>query len=51
MLIQINKISNKNTDPVVYSIKYIMMESINDQSNDIENPLCLSFSGIDAYII
>ena len=32
----INKISYKNTDAVVYSIKYIMMESIHYQNIDSE---------------
>ena len=36
-LLSINKISYKNTDAVVYSIKYIMMESINNQNIDREN--------------
>ena len=47
----INKISYKNTDAVVYSIKCVMMESINNQNIDSKNPLCLSFSNADAYII
>ena len=47
----INKISYKNTDAVVYSIRYIMMESIKNQNIDSENPLCLVFSDVDAYII
>ena len=45
-LLSINKIYMKNTDVAVYNINYIMMESINS-----ENPLCLSFSDVDAYII
>ena len=47
----IKKISHRNADVVVYNIKYIMMESINNQNIDRENPLCLSFSDVDAYII
>ena len=50
-LLSINKISYKNTDAVVYNIKYIMMESINNQNIDSENPLCFVFSEVDAYII
>ena len=50
-LLSLNKISYKNTDTVVYSIKYIMMESIANQNIDSKNPLCLSFSNVDAYII
>ena len=34
-----------------YNIKYNMMESINNQNIDSENPLCVSFSDVDAYII
>ena len=46
MLIQIclsiSKISHKNTNAVICSIKYIIMESINNQNID---------SDVDAYII
>ena len=34
--LSINKISYKNTEAVVYSIKYIMMESFNYQNIDSE---------------
>ena len=50
-LLSINKISYNITDAVVYNIKYIMMESINNQNIVSENPLCLVFSDVDAYII
>ena len=50
-LLSINKISYKNTDAVVCNIKYIIMESINNQNSDSEDPLCLVFSDVDAYII
>ena len=50
-LLSIKKISYKNTDAIVCNIKYIMMESINNQNIDTENPLCLVFSDLDAYII
>ena len=51
-----SEISNKNIDAVVYNtvaynIKTIMMESINNQNIDLEDPLCLTFSNVDAYII
>ena len=49
-LLSIKKIYTKNTDVVIYSIKYITMESINNQNIDSESPLCLSFSDADAYI-
>ena len=41
----------KNTDAVSSEIKYITMQSINNQNIDKEVPLCLSFSDVDAYII
>ena len=50
-LLSINTISYKNTDVVVYSIKYIMMESINNQNIDSENPLCLTFNDVNGCII
>ena len=50
-LLSINKIYTNNRDVAFYSIKYIMMESINTQNTDGENPLCLSFSDVDTYII
>ena len=50
-LLSINKIYIKNTDIVVYEIKYIMMQSINNQNIDREVPLCLSFNNLDACII
>ena len=46
-----NKKCMKNTDAVVYEIKYIMMQSIDNQNLNKEVPLCLSFSDVDAYII
>ena len=50
-LLNINKNSMKNTDAVVYEIKYIMTQSINNQNIDKEVPLCFSFSDVGAYII
>ena len=50
-LLNINKKCMKNTNAVIYEIKYIMMQSINNQNIDREIPLCLSFSDVDAYII
>ena len=46
-IMSIDKISYKNTDAVVYNINYIMMESVNNQSVDSENPLCLVFNDVD----
>ena len=45
----INKTYAKNT--VIYEIKYIMMQSINNQNIDRGIPLCFSFSDVGAYII
>ena len=50
-LLSVDKISYKNTDAIVYNIKYIMMESINNQNMNSENLLCLVFSNVNAYII
>ena len=50
-LLSINKICMKNTHAVSYEIKYITIQSINNQNIDKEVPLCLSFSDADAYII
>ena len=50
-MLNINKTYAKNTDAVIYEIKYIMMQSINNQNIDREVPLSLSFSNVDAYII
>ena len=36
-LLSITKISYKNTDAVVYNIKFIMMESINNQNIGSDN--------------
>ena len=50
-LLSINKKCMKTTDAFVYKIKYITMQSINNQNIDKKIPLCLSFSDVDAYII
>ena len=50
-LLSLQKICMTNSDAVVYSIQYIMMQSINNQNIDNEVPLYLSFSDVDAYII
>ena len=50
-LLSINKKCIKNTDAFVYEIKYIKMQSINNQNINKEVPLCFSFSDVDAYII
>ena len=50
-LLNMNKTYAKNTDAVIYEIKYITIENINNQNIDRGIPLCLSFSNVDAYII
>ena len=50
-LLNINKTYAKNTDVVIYEIKYIKTQSINNQNIDRGISLCLSFSDADAYII
>ena len=47
-LLSINKKCMKNTDGVIYEIKYIMMQSISNQNIDNEVALCLSFSNVVA---
>ena len=47
----IKKTYAKNTDAVIYEIKSIMIQSINNQNIDRGTPLCLSFSDVDAHII
>ena len=50
-LLTIDKISFKSTDAVIYDIKYITMKSFDSESTDSENPLCLIFNDVNAYII
>ena len=50
-LLSIERIYRPNSDAAVYTIQYIMVQSINKQNIDNEVPLCLSFSDLDAYII
>ena len=50
-LLNIDKIPFRNTDAVIYNIKYITMKSLNHENIDTENPLCLSFNDVDRYII
>ena len=49
-LLNINKTYAKNANAVIYEIKYIMMQSINNQNIDRGISLCFSFSDVDAYI-
>ena len=50
-LLSINKKYVKNTDTVINEIKYITMQSINNQNIDKEIPFCFSFTDVDVYII
>ena len=50
-LLNINKVSHKNTGIIIHEIKYIMMQSINNQNSDKKVLLCLTFSNVDPYII
>ena len=46
-LLNTDKISFKSPDAVIYSIKYITMESLDHASIDSENPLYLIFNNVD----
>ena len=50
-LLNINKTYAKDTNAVIYEIKYTMTQNINNQNVHKEIPPCLSFSDLDAYII
>ena len=50
-MVSINKKCIKNTDAVIYEIKCITIQSINNQNIDGGISFCLSFSDVDAYII
>ena len=41
----------EKSDAVIYEIKYIMIQSINNRNIDRETPLFLSFNNVDVYII
>ena len=50
-LFNINKRSFKNTDFVIYSIKYITMKSLDHENIDSENSFYIIFNNVDGYII
>ena len=50
-LLSIHKISFKSNDDVIYNIKYITMKSLDHENINSENPPCLIFNDVDAYII
>ena len=49
-LLNIEKISFKSTDAVIYNIQYITMESLDLVNIDSENPLYLIFNNVVGYI-
>ena len=49
-LLDIDKISFKSTDGVIYNIRYITMKSLDNENIDSENPLFLIFNNVDGYI-
>ena len=51
ILLNIDKISFKSTDAVIYNIKYITMISLGHVNIDSANSLYLIFSNLDEYII
>ena len=50
-LLNIDKISFKNSDIVTYSITYITMKSLDHKNIDSENCLYIIFNNVDGYII
>ena len=50
-LLSINKILHKNAGIIIHEIKYIIMQSINNQNIDREVPVCLSFSNVDMHTL
>ena len=49
-LLDIDKISFKSTDDVIYDIKYITMKSFDHENIDSANHLYLIFKNLDGYI-
>ena len=49
-LLGIDKISFKGTDDVIYDIKYITMEILDNENIDSANSLYLIFNNVDGYI-
>ena len=48
-LLNIDKISFKSTDAVIYNIGYILMRSLDYANIDSENPHYLIFNNVDGY--
>ena len=49
-LLNVHKTCAKNTNAVIYEIKYTMVQRVHNKNINKEVPLCLSFSDVDAYI-
>ena len=49
-LLDINKISFKSTDDVIYDIEYITMKSLDNENIVSPNSLYLIFNNVDVYI-
>ena len=49
-LLNVDKISLKGTDAVLYNIRDITMKCLDHVNIDSENPLCLIFNSVDGYI-
>ena len=49
-MLNIDKISFKNTDVVIYNTGYITIKIFDNVNIDCENPLCLIFDNVDGYI-
>ena len=49
-LLDIDEISFKSTDDVIYHIKYITMKSLDNENIDSANSLYLIFNNVDGYI-
>ena len=47
--LNIDKISFKSTDVVIWNIRYIAMKSLDHVNIDSENPLYLIFDNVDGY--
>ena len=49
-LLDINIISFKSNDAVIYQIEYIRMKSLDNENIDSRNSLYLVFNNVDGYI-
>ena len=49
-MLNIDKISFKNTDVVIYNTGFITIKIFDHVNIDCENPLCLILDNVDGYI-